>query len=304
MSDGRQPVISLVVATIGETPHLARLARSLGAQEFRDFEVIVVNQGAERALDDFEAALPDWVALTKLRSARGLSRARNVGLKAARGRLVAFPDDDCWYPQHLLGHVASSFGAEEDLDILTCATRDAEGAHSNGTFLARSEPLTHRNVWKAGNSNGIFLRLAPALAVHGFDETLGAGSGSPFGSGEETDLLLRLIREGSRGRFDADLFVHHDQVDRTPDAGALRRARLYSTGYGRVLRLHRYTPAFAAYRAVRSVTAALLAGGRGHVREGQRRLIWAAGILRGYAAPLETATGSMRPDVFAASAGD
>ncbi len=304
MSGGRQPAISLVVATIGETPHLARLARSLGAQEFRDFEVIVVNQGAERALDAFEATLPDWVALTKLRSERGLSRARNAGLKAARGRLVAFPDDDCWYPQDLLGRVASSFEADETLDVLTCATRDAEGTHSNGTFLAHSAPLTHRNVWKAGNSNGIFLRLAPALAARGFEETLGAGSGSPFGSGEETDLLLRLIRAGARGRFDAQLFVHHDQVDRIPDAGTLRRARLYSAGYGRVLRLHSYNPAFAIYRAGRSLTAALLAGGRGRLREGQRRLIWAAGIMKGYAAPFETATTSVPPDIVAPSAGD
>ncbi len=304
MSDGRQPAISLVVATLGETPHLARLATSLGSQEFRDFEVIVVNQGAESALHEFEATLPDWVALTKLRSARGLSRARNVGMASARGRLVAFPDDDCWYPQDLLGRVASSFEADETIDILTCATRDAEGAHSNGTFLAQSAPLTHRNVWKAGNSNGIFLRLAPALAVSGFDETLGAGSGSPFGSGEETDLLLRLIRAGSRGRFDANLFVHHDQVDRIPDAGTLRRARLYSAGYGRVLRLHGYNPAFAAYRVGRSLTAALLAGGRGHLGEGNRRLIWAAGIVKGYAAPLKRASTSLPPHAVTASAGD
>lgn len=291
-----QPSVSLILATIGTTDRLPRLARSLAAQSVRDFELIVVNQGAPEALDPFFALLPGDIPRTSLRSPKGLSRARNVGLAAARGGIVGFPDDDAWYPATLVDTLAQLFRREAGLDMLTGVTRDADGALSNGTFLEAAADLDAANVWNAGNSNSIFVRRAPALAVKGFDETLGAGSGTPFGSGEETDLLLRLLAAGHRGRFLPDLVVHHDQVDQRIAPSVLRRAQLYAQGYGRVLRLHGYSRGFVAWRVGRSLAAAALAGGRGRLAEAQRRLIWARGILDGYAMPLgatgEPLTGS------------
>lgn len=283
------PSVSLILATIGATDRLPRLARSLAAQQTRDFELIVVNQGPPEALDPFFALLPGDIPCTNLRSPKGLSRARNVGLAAARGEIVGFPDDDAWYPPTLVGTLIDLFRREAGRDMLTGVTRDADGALSNGTFLEAAADLDAANVWKAGNSNSIFVRRLPALAVRGFDETLGAGSGTPFGSGEETDFLLRLFAAGHRGRFLPDLVVHHDQVDQSIDPAVLRRARLYAQGYGRVLRLHGYSRGFATYRAGRSLAAAALAGGRGRLAEARRRLIWARGILDGYAMALGAA---------------
>lgn len=279
------PALSLVMATIGTTDRLPRLARSLAAQTRRDFELIVVNQGAPESLAPFLALLPEDIPRTLLRSPRGLSRARNVGLAATRGGIVGFPDDDAWYPEALVATVTDLFDRAPGLDMATGVTRDAEGALSNGTFLEAAADLDPGNVWKAGNSNSVFARRAPALAVKGFDESLGAGSGTPFGSGEETDFLLRLLAAGHRGRFLPDLVVHHDQVDQRVDAAVLRRARLYAQGYGRVLRLHGYSRSFVAWRAGRSLAVAAREGGRGRFTEARRRLIWARGILGGYALP-------------------
>lgn len=276
--------VSLIVATLGQTAHLPRLARSLAAQDSRDFEVIVVNQGPSEAIRPFLKLLPDDLAVVVIRSAKGLSRARNVGLRAARGRIVGFPDDDAWYPQGLLAQVVGLFDQNPDQAILTGVTRDEHGALSNGTFLDAAADLDRENVWRAGNSNGIFVRRADLRAVGGFDERLGVGSGTDFGSGEETDILLRMLSAGSKGRFLPDLVVHHDQVDTAVDAATLRRARLYAAGYGQVLRLHGYSSRFAAYRAARSLAAALRAALRGQPAEARRRLIWMTGILRGYRA--------------------
>lgn len=281
--------VSLIVATVGQTAHLPRLARSLAAQGFRDFEVIVVNQGPSEAIRPFLKLLPDDLPVVVLRTAKGLSRARNAGLLAARGQIVGFPDDDAWYPAGLVAQVVGLFDRRPDLAILTGVTRDEHGVLSNGSFLNSATDLDRRNVWKAGNSNGIFARRADLNAVGGFDERLGVGSGTGFGSGEETDILLRMLAAGSRGRFLPDLMVHHDQVDTAVDAATLRRARLYAAGYGKVLRLHGYSSRFAAYRAARSLAAAGRAVLRGHPAEARRRLIWMAGILRGYRAPTDAA---------------
>lgn len=283
MSGQGRPGVSLILATLGETPHLPRLAASLAAQRFRDFELIIVNQGAPEAIRDFVGHLPEWLNVVELRSEKGLSRARNVGLMAARGEILGFPDDDAWYPPELLADVAGLFAEHEDLGIVTGVTRDEHGVLSNGTFMTGISDLRPENIWRAGNSNSIFIRTGDALAVGGFDEELGAGSGTPFGSGEETDIMLRVLAVGRAGRFFPDLVVHHDQVDVAVTASAMRRARLYAVGYGHVLRLHGYSPAFALYRSCRSLAAALVAGLRGHPREARRRLVWARGILRGYA---------------------
>ncbi len=281
--------VSLIVATLGQTAHLPRLARSLAAQTGRDFEVIVVNQGDDAAIAPFLALLPDDLPVTVLRSAKGLSRARNVGLLAARGRIVGFPDDDAWYPAGVVQQVVDLFDAHPDLAIITGVTRDADGQLSNGTFLDVAADLDRDNVWKAGNSNGIFVRRADLTAVDGFDETLGVGAGTEFGSGEETDILLRMLAAGSRGRFLPDLVIHHDQVDTAVNAATLRRARLYAAGYGHVLRLHGYPSGFATYRAARSLAAAVVAALRGRPAEARRRLIWMTGILRGYRMPARPA---------------
>ena len=46
--------------------------------------------------------------LELVESARGLSRARNAGLRMIAGDIVSFPDDDCWYPPDLLQRVADA----------------------------------------------------------------------------------------------------------------------------------------------------------------------------------------------------
>jgi len=93
--------VSLIVATLGERPEdLSALLRSLIPQVEFIREVIVVDQHSDRdrvpvLLNQFRDALP----ILHTRSERGLSRARNHGLTFAKGRLVAFPDDDCLYQQ-------------------------------------------------------------------------------------------------------------------------------------------------------------------------------------------------------------
>ena len=56
----------------------------------------------------------------------GLSRARNVGLKAVTGEIIAFPDDDCWYPDGLLQKVVAEFRDQTSLDGLTGRSEDGK----------------------------------------------------------------------------------------------------------------------------------------------------------------------------------
>ncbi|TGE00815.1 glycosyltransferase family 2 protein [Methylobacterium nonmethylotrophicum] len=276
------PVLSLLVCTKGRSAPLERLFDSLAAQTCRDFEVVLVDQNAPGVLAPVVARYRDRLAIDHVRSAPGLSRARNVGLARCRGDLIAFPDDDCWYPAGLTAEVVRLFSRHPEADAVTGRTLDGAGVESLGAFLAADQPVDRRNVWFAGNSNALFVRRAAARAVGGFDETLGVGAPTPFRSGEETDFLLRLLGQGRGILFRHGLVVHHDQVGL--DANRHRRAADYARGFGRVLRLHRYGLVYLGFRLARFTAS----GGRALLRRDAGtaldKALWAIGTVAGYCA--------------------
>ncbi|MGQ0557343.1 MAG: glycosyltransferase [Nitrospiraceae bacterium] len=99
----RAPLVSVIMPTHNRPQQLQRAVASVLAQTYQDFEIIVINDAGcdvESAL----AGLNDAGRITSVRHAvnRGLAAARNTGLKLARGKYVAYLDDDDRYlPDHL-----------------------------------------------------------------------------------------------------------------------------------------------------------------------------------------------------------
>ena len=281
--------ISLVVCTIGRRDALARLVASLEAQTNQTFELIVVDQSSGNDIEDLLANLSIGQGVRHLRSERGLSRGRNIGLRHARGDVVGFPDDDCWYDPDVIDRV-DRFFRDPDNGVLTGRTVDRGGATSLSPHRAHSGAIDRRNVFESGNSNTVFARASVARDAGGFDETLGVGAATPFQSCEETDFLLRCLEKGHRLHFSRDFIVHHDQID---DSGTarLKRARVYSPGYGRLLRLHGYGGRYLATRIARTAVRGAICLARGDHAGARQRFAWASGSLHGFLA-------STRPQDF------
>jgi glycosyltransferase involved in cell wall biosynthesis len=275
------PAVSLLLCTIGRTESILRLLLSLTKQTETDFEVVVVDQNPPGVVEPVLASFATSLNIVHCHAPPGLSRARNVGLAQCRGEVLAFPDDDCWYPSDLVARIMALFEAWPDIDVHSGRTLDAEGRPSLGLFLAQDAPITKQNVWLAGNSNSLFVRTAAARRVAGFDESLGVGAQTKFKSGEETDFVLRLLAQGSKGRFHHGLFVHHDQV-LDAAAAALRRAQAYAPGFGRVLRLHRYGAIYLGQRLARTLARAGLACLQGDIATARYKFAWAKGTASGY----------------------
>lgn len=243
-------MISLITGTLGRETALRRLLTSLTAQTYRDFEVVLIDQSGAEAMGSVCSEYPS-VAVRRVTAPPGLSRARNLGLSMAKGDIVGFPDDDCWYAPGLLARVAETL-ADPNVDGVSFRVRDSRGTCSAGGWMSPGRMgMTRENVWRTAVSCSFFLRRK-ALGTARFDERLGLGSGTPFGSGEETELLLRLLAKGARLRYDGNVTVFHP-VFRGP--WRLRRGWRYGLGHGWVLRRH-------GYGAVRALTAAALQGGR------------------------------------------
>jgi len=86
--------------TIGETlDHLRHL-------DYPDYEVIVVDDGSTDATVDIVGHYSFYLNRT---DNRGLSSARNTGMQAARGEIVAYLDDDAYPDPHCLTYLAAAF---------------------------------------------------------------------------------------------------------------------------------------------------------------------------------------------------
>jgi len=111
------PTVSVVVPVHNVETTVAETLRSLLAQTFRDFEVIVVDDGGTDGSMEIVGMFDDPRIRIRRQLNGGLNSARNAGLRLARGRLVAFLDaDDLWRPDMLARHVAH-FDAHPEVGI-------------------------------------------------------------------------------------------------------------------------------------------------------------------------------------------
>jgi hypothetical protein len=112
------PAVSIIMPTWNRASVLSDAITSIQAQRFIDWELIVVDDGST---DDTPQVVDAFLPDKRIRYHRidhaGQSVARNFGLKAASGELVAYLDsDNLWYPDFLSAMVPA-FAADEALDV-------------------------------------------------------------------------------------------------------------------------------------------------------------------------------------------
>lgn len=222
--------ISLILTGSDRHSDLARFYSSLEAvvvPKGADIELIFINQGSftpPRSINSIKSLVH-----TELRHGRlPLSCARNIGLRYATGDILGFPDDDCWYAPNVLEQVIDHF----DTHSITSAicthvydpfTQRSYGNRPPGVTL----PVDYRNLFKLPISVGIFVRKDAFKAVgFNFDEKLGAGT--PLGSGEETDLVYRLLKNSRRVEYVGGIQVFHP----VPEYQEVDIAKYYCYGLG------------------------------------------------------------------------
>lgn len=255
MSTSAEPIFSLIVATYGRADVLQPLVQSLLSQTCQRFEVIVADQNPDDRVLPLIAPLRSAGRLgTHIRLPEpNLSAARNAGIAVARGDIVAFPDDDCWYEPETIARAARHLGAAGGLDGL--AARWVEAAVEPGDLA--TEPITAAAMrrFRGGNvaSITLFLKRAAIEAVGGFDERIGVGRW--YGAAEETDLVMALVTRGYRIAHARDVCVHHAYEGANTEALPIDRERARARGTGALYAKHR----LPAWVILRGLLAPLLA---------------------------------------------
>jgi Glycosyl transferase family 2 len=95
------PEVSVIISVYNGEKYLKEALESVFAQTFRDFELIVVNDGSTDGTEECLSAYREHIVYIRQVN-RGLAASRGVGLQEAKGSLVAFLDaDDIWLPEKL-----------------------------------------------------------------------------------------------------------------------------------------------------------------------------------------------------------
>lgn len=279
MAPKRLPSFDLVVATVGRIAELERLFDSLDAQTERGFRVLLVDQNPDdRLAPALERARS--FELVRLRSERGLSRARNAALDRIQADLVAFPDDDCTYEPGLLAAVARRFADDPERDGLVGRAVNEDGS-SSPSWSATPALLTRDNLWNRAISYTIFLRARIVERVGRFDETLGLGSNGRRGSGEEIEYLVRALGGGARIAYDPQLVVTHpERIYSLDERRELAVRDGASVGY--ILRKHGYPGKTLGRMLARPVGGAILGLAHGDAGQARVHLATLRGRLQGY----------------------
>jgi len=203
------PMVSIIIPAYNTAEYIATTLASVVAQTYTDYETIVVNDASPDTRDLEHALAPfrERVTYIVLEQNRGLAGARNVALRAARGRYIALLDsDDEWEPTYLAEQVAI-MESDPSLAVLYPNARIVgDHPHAGRTFMevcpSDGEP-TFRSVLtqRCNVFGGVLARREALLRVGLFDESLR--------SVEDFDLWMRLLASGARIGYHRRVLVRY-----------------------------------------------------------------------------------------------
>lgn len=225
------PLVSVVIPTHGRTAQLAACLDSILATHYPAVEVVVVDNAppddsTQRMVADRFGADSRMIYLRETRA--GASLARNLGVQAARGEIVAFTDDDAlvdpWWVSALVAGfeedplVACVTGLTLPIDLDTPAQQAFElyGGMTVGYERRLYDLQKHRGDTALypytagifGASNNTAFRRGPFLERGGFDVSLGPAT--PAFGAEDLDAFLWVVLGGQRILYEPRAVVRHE----------------------------------------------------------------------------------------------
>ncbi len=134
-------LLSVIVPVYNVEEYLRKCLDSILGQTFRDFELIIVNDGSPDNSDKIIAEYQNTDSRIKLitKENGGLSSARNAGIEAAVGKYLAFIDSDDWIDKEMFSCMLQK-GIKAQADIIFC---DVRGEYEDGTVKTIYQQATH-----------------------------------------------------------------------------------------------------------------------------------------------------------------
>jgi len=221
---------SIITPVYRRPQEISELLQSLCVQEFRNFEVVIVDNSPDDSLKNIINPYRKTLNLNYLyHKGLGVSESRNLGVEHASGDYVVFIDSDCILPDGYLGTVDSYLSANN-----TDAYGGPDRAHASFTHKQKAINYAMTSFFTTGGIRGrkkhighyhprsfnMGVRRELFTRLRGF---------SSIKVSEDIDLSMRIYKDGKSVALIEDAFVYHK---RRSTFGKFFR-QVFSFGHGR-----------------------------------------------------------------------
>ncbi len=236
---------SVVVCTRGRPDALRRCLAALAALDPTPDEVVVVDNAPSDDASQRVVEAAELPVRYVVEPVPGLSAARNAGLGASTGDLIAFTDDDVEVHPRWVLRLRAAFDAPDVWAVTglvlpaeagTKAQVSFEREHGGSGWGYRAQTFDAGffdrmrryavPVWQLGAGANMAFRRTAFAAVGGFDERLGAGAS---GCSEDSEMWYRILAAGARCRYEPAAVVFH--THRSDGPGLRSQMHAYLRGH-------------------------------------------------------------------------
>jgi len=227
--------VSAVICTINRGDAIRMTVDSVLRNRVLPIDLLVVDQSRESSLAAVVNAIdPSGLVRYVHGQTEGLAAARNLGVDASAGEIIAFTDDDCIVASDWIEQIAGVFTANPRVAMLFGNVEAAPHNVAAGLIPSceRASAFTARTISdknRLGSMGACMaIRRSAFRTLGGFDPRLGAGA--RFRSAEETDLVLRALRSGFWVYESPAVRVVHHGLRAKAQHDALVFSYLFGTG--------------------------------------------------------------------------
>ena len=224
---------SLIIGTLNRSDCIGYCFESLRNQTYKDFEIIVIDQSENDLTEKLLESFCDMTIVYKRVTFKGLSKARNEAIRHARGDYYCLIDDDAYYSEDYL----SNIGKHIKINDKTITTGYIWNTKTKNDFvnykaLSVGKKLSPRQVIIYCPSAAVSFPKDIISVSGNFDEEFGVGA--KYGAGEETDFILRAMRQGYAVKYYSDVKVRHPHETRVKAAPVtdIKKKCSYNFGSG------------------------------------------------------------------------
>ncbi len=189
-----KPIVSVIIPTYNQANFIDKAIESVLQQTYQDFEIIVINDGStdntEEIIRGFEDKRVKYIK--KYKKNRGISIARNIGIKVARGKYIALLDsDDEWLPEKLDKQIKILQDGSPELGVVysNLCYIDKKGKNMNKLRNPKKEGYIYKDLLGGnyvGTPSTLLIRKECFNRVGLFDDLLN--------SQEDWDMWIRIAK--------------------------------------------------------------------------------------------------------------
>ena len=211
--------ISVIIPTFNRGKLIANSIKSVLNQTIKNLEIIIVDDGStdntKEVIDKFQDRRIKYIKLDKN---QGASNARNIGIKAAKGRYISFQDsDDIFYPNKLEIQLNNIINKKSDLDFCKI------NVLYNSTYNYLVPSTIREKRFESGDffteliSNGNFISTQSILVKKSFMKEFLFDQNMP--RLQDYDVILRMIPKvkiSYTKEVLVDLHIQNDSLTLSP----------------------------------------------------------------------------------------